>query len=89
MWWSRVLAIVSAGAVAAGLVAGTRVTAQDHGVTPADIERGGQMFLASCATCHGSDGDGVAGANLTTGTFRRATTDQELINIIQNGIPTQ
>jgi putative heme-binding domain-containing protein len=87
MWSSRIVAIVSAGAVAAGLVAGTRVTAQDHGVTPADIERGGQMFLASCATCHGLDGDGVAGANLTTGTFRRGTTDQELINIIRNGIP--
>ena len=87
MWSSRVFAIVSAGAVAAGLVAEPRVTAQDHGVTPAEIERGGQMYLASCATCHGPDGDGVAGANLTTGTFRRGTTDQELINIIRNGIP--
>ena len=88
MWSSRLLAIVSAAAVAAGLVGRTaRVAAQDHGVTPADIERGGQTFLASCATCHGLDGDGVAGANLTTGTFRRGTTDQELINIIRNGIP--
>ena len=87
MWSSRLFAIVSAGAVAAGLVAGTEIIAQDHGVTPADIERGGQMYLASCATCHGPDGDGVAAANLATGSFRRATTDQELINIIRNGIP--
>jgi putative heme-binding domain-containing protein len=87
MWSSRVLAIVSAGAIAVGFLAGPRLAAQDHGVTPAEIERGGQLYLAGCATCHGPDGDGLAGANLTTGTFRRATTDQELINIIRNGIP--
>jgi putative heme-binding domain-containing protein len=79
--------MAAAAAIAAGVIAGQGVIAQDHGVTPADIERGGQMYLSGCATCHGPDGDGVAGANLTTGTFRRATTDQELINIIRNGIP--
>src|SRR5687767_4134041 len=84
---SRILIVMSAAAIATGLAAGPAVTAQDHGVTPADMERGGQAYLASCATCHGLDGDGVAGANLTTGTFRRGTTDQELINVIRNGIP--
>jgi cytochrome c oxidase cbb3-type subunit III len=87
MWSTRVVLAVSAGAVAAVLAAGPRVIAQDHGVTPAEIERGGQTYLAGCATCHGPDGDGIAGANLATGTFRRGTTDQELINIIRNGIP--
>src|SRR5688572_28973977 len=84
---SRVLIVVSAVAVAAALSARPNVAAQDHGVTPAEIERGGQAYLTACSTCHGPDGDGVASANLTTGTFRRATTDQELINIIRNGIP--
>jgi len=87
MWSSRVFVIVSAAAVAAGLLAGPRVAAQDHGVTPAEIERGGQTYMAGCATCHGPDGDTLAGANLATGTFRRGTTDQELINMIRNGIP--
>jgi cytochrome c oxidase cbb3-type subunit III len=60
---------------------------QEHGVTPADIERGGQTFLSTCAVCHGPDGDTIAGVNLASGTFRHATTDQELVNIIRTGIP--
>jgi putative heme-binding domain-containing protein len=64
-----------------------RLIAQEHGVTPADIERGGQTFLANCASCHGPNGDGVTGVNLASGHFNHATTDQDLINIIQSGIP--
>src|ERR1043166_6945791 len=75
-----VLVIMIAGAAPAA--------AQDeHGVTPADIERGGQTFLSSCAVCHGPDGDAIAGTNLASGTFRHGTTDQELVNLIRNGIP--
>jgi cytochrome c oxidase cbb3-type subunit 3 len=82
--------MVSAAAVGVALWgAAARAGAQDqeHGVTPAEIERGGQTFLASCAVCHGPDGDTIAGVNLAGGTFRHGTTDQELINIIRNGIP--
>jgi putative heme-binding domain-containing protein len=63
--------------------------AQDpgHGATPADIERGGQTFMLSCASCHGPNGDTVAGVNLASGSFRRATSDQELVALIQKGIP--
>jgi putative heme-binding domain-containing protein len=78
------------GAIAAaGLLAAAATTAQDasHGVTPADIERGGQTFLLSCASCHGAHGDTVPGVNLAGGLFRRATTDQELASLIRNGIP--
>lgn len=85
---------IAIGMSAAALVAlltisgSVGVQAQDeHGVTPADIERGGQTFLASCAVCHGPDGDTIAGVNLASGTFRHATTDQELVNLIRNGIP--
>jgi mono/diheme cytochrome c family protein len=60
---------------------------EDHGLTPADIERGGQIFLSNCASCHGPDGDGVSGVNLASNKFRRASTERELIGIIQNGIP--
>lgn len=60
---------------------------EGHGVTPADIEMGGQLFLGNCASCHGPDGDGVSGVNLKSGRFRRATSDQQLIGIIRNGIP--
>ena len=82
------LAVVAVTMAALGSVP-TRVHArnQEHGVTPAEIERGGQVFLSSCAACHGPGGDTLPGANLATGTFRRATTDQELVNIIRSGIP--
>src|SRR5687767_11734207 len=59
----------------------------EHGVSPADLERGGQIFLSSCAVCHGPDGDLITGVDLGSGTFRRGSTDQELIAIIQRGLP--
>jgi putative heme-binding domain-containing protein len=61
--------------------------AQDHGVTPEIIQRGGQVYLTNCATCHGPDGDSVSGVNLASGRFRKARTDQDLIDIVRNGIP--
>lgn len=71
------------------LVLGIAPRAQDtgHGFTTADIERGGQLFLLSCASCHGQNGDTVPGVNVASGTFRRATTDQELAALIRRGIP--
>lgn len=62
--------------------------AQDnHGVTPADIQRGAQIFLTTCVRCHGENGDAVSGVNLFSNSFRRAQTDGELTNIIRKGIP--
>jgi putative heme-binding domain-containing protein len=61
--------------------------AQGHGYTPADIENGGQLYQANCTGCHGPDGDGVPSINLGSGTFRRGSTDDELVKIIIGGIP--
>jgi cytochrome c oxidase cbb3-type subunit 3 len=61
--------------------------AQDHGVTPEMIQRGGQLFQFSCANCHGPDGDSVSGVNLASGRFRKARTDQDLVDIVRKGIP--
>ncbi len=63
------------------------LSAQEHGYTTVDIERGSQLFLASCANCHGPDGDALPGVDLSTGRFRRAVSDDELVKIIQSGIP--
>jgi cytochrome c oxidase cbb3-type subunit 3 len=82
-FWATTAAI----SVVLGAVARIGAQTQEHGVTPAEIERGGQTFLASCAVCHGPDGDALTGVNLAAGTFRHGSTDQELINIIRNGIP--
>ena len=67
-------------------VAGAGAQDLGHGMTPADLERGGQIYMASCASCHGADGDLTATADIGTGTFRRAATDQELIALVRGGL---
>lgn len=51
-----------------------------------DIDRGAGIYAANCVVCH-ADGAGIPGVDLRTGQFRRATTDQDLVGIIHNGIP--
>jgi putative heme-binding domain-containing protein len=58
-----------------------------HTYTPGDIEEGGKLFRANCVLCHGPEGDLVPGVDLGHGKFRRASTEDGLIRIIQNGIP--
>jgi cytochrome c oxidase cbb3-type subunit III len=58
-----------------------------HEYPATDVDNGGRLFLATCAACHGPDGDAVANVNLGRGQFRRATTDEDLIRIIRTGIP--
>jgi putative heme-binding domain-containing protein len=81
-------AATAALAIAAALGIGGRSSAQEeHGVTPLDLERGGRIYLSNCASCHGPNGDGITGVNLFSGRFRKAATDEDLINIIKHGIP--
>ena len=79
---ARVCVFVVAAASAVGALA-----AQEHSYTPADIENGSRVFQSTCAGCHGQNGDGVAGIDLSRGQFRRGTSDTEIIKIIQTGIP--
>ena len=62
------------------------VSAQ-HGYTRAEVENGARLFQASCATCHGPKGDAVRGVALLSGQFQRATSDEQLVKIIIEGIP--
>jgi putative heme-binding domain-containing protein len=65
--------------------AGSALRAQHN--TASDIEDGGRVFQNTCANCHGPDGNEVAGIDLGRGQFRRPLSDQELGQIIRNGIP--
>lgn len=67
------------------LTAGTLLA--QHTYSPSDIEDGGRLYRSTCVTCHGPDGDLVAGVDLGHGKFRRANTDEGLIAIIRTGIP--
>lgn len=61
--------------------------AQEHSYAPADIQSGMGLYQANCLGCHGNNGDAVEGANLSTGRFRYASTDEDLIRLIRSGIP--
>jgi len=74
--------LLAAGALAAGPLA-----AQQRPLSPADVEDGQRLFVGSCANCHGPDGDAVPGVDLGHGQFRRASTDDELVDIIRRGVP--
>jgi putative heme-binding domain-containing protein len=65
--------------------AGASLRAQHN--TASDIEDGGRVFQNTCANCHGPDGNEVAGIDLGRGQFRRPLSDQDLSQIIRNGIP--
>ena len=55
--------------------------------TAGDVEDGRQLYLANCAICHGAEGDSVPGVDLAHGRYRRATSDEGLMEIIKSGIP--
>jgi cytochrome c oxidase cbb3-type subunit III len=55
--------------------------------SPADIAFGATVYAAQCSTCHLPTGDGVGGVELRSGKFRSATTDQQLANVLVNGLP--
>jgi len=55
--------------------------------TASDIEDGSRVFRQSCANCHGPDGNEIPGIDLGRGIFKTAKTDDDLIRIIQKGLP--
>ena len=72
---------------AAALLLCSGVQAQEHSYAPSDIENGRGLYQANCLGCHGNNGDSVEGANLASGRFRRASSDEDLMALIRNGIP--
>jgi len=66
------------------VAAGTLLAQRSY--TSGDVQEGQRLFLANCSACHGPEGDAVPGVDLGHGRFRRASSDRDLIRIIQNGI---
>jgi cytochrome c oxidase cbb3-type subunit 3 len=54
--------------------------------SPADLATGRQYFLGHCAQCHGPEGEGGRGVNLTTGHYRLGASDRELFMTIRKGV---
>ena len=53
----------------------------------ADVRHGKQSINAFCSRCHGRDGRGAKGPDLTDAEFIHAETDEDILDIISNGIP--
>jgi cytochrome c oxidase cbb3-type subunit III len=78
------------GAALALCSAAARIAlAQDHAgqYTQADVDRGARLYGSNCAFCHGAGGDALANADLRSGKFRRAQSDEDLRRLIASGIP--
>lgn len=54
--------------------------------SPADTEVGRRYFLGHCAYCHGPEGEGGRGANLTSGQYRQGSSDRDLYRVVRNGV---
>ncbi|HTW66871.1 MAG TPA: c-type cytochrome [Bryobacteraceae bacterium] len=75
--WSRRLLVLA-------LTAGAAFA--QPGYSPADVAAGKQLYGVNCSNCHGPNGDFVSGVDLGHGHFRRASTDNDLVAIMQQGI---
>jgi putative heme-binding domain-containing protein len=51
------------------------------------IEQGRHNLNAACSRCHGRDGRGGKGPDLTRGVYTRVETDRDIIDVITNGVP--
>ena len=58
-----------------------------HEYPAADVENGGRQYTNNCVYCHGPEGDQIAGISLFQGKFRRAVSDDDIVQIIRNGVP--
>jgi putative heme-binding domain-containing protein len=52
-----------------------------------DVRAGGDLFVTECAGCHGRDGTGLRGPDLTHGMFRHGADAAALFRTIGGGIP--
>lgn len=52
-----------------------------------DLEAGKQIFTKNCVPCHGADGGGTVGPNLTDGYYLHGNTAEDYFKVIGNGVP--
>ncbi len=55
--------------------------------TKAEIQTGRHSLNAYCGRCHGRDGRGGRGPDLTDGIYKHIKKDKDILDIVANGIP--
>src|SRR5213594_4016083 len=73
--------------VLAGFLAINTLSAQQQTALPSEVDEGRQLFLDNCAGCHGPDGDSVPGVDLGHGKFKKASSYDNVIESLRDGVP--
>ena len=55
--------------------------------SPDDVAAGGRIYRSHCAVCHGLQGKGDRGTDLTNGMFRHGANDDDIYKTVSEGIP--
>jgi putative heme-binding domain-containing protein len=72
--------------LAGWLVAGAPASLMAQTYAEADVQYGARLYGEQCTVCHGGTGEGVAGVDLRANRFKKASTDNDLRNVISNGV---
>lgn len=59
------------------------------GSAVADVKKGEAVYKTYCASCHGPEGAGLVGPNLTDKEVLHGTSKEEIIKVITNGVPAK
>jgi putative heme-binding domain-containing protein len=81
------VALCAAALAATSLVGSARAQTHAGQYEQADIEYGARLYAGPCTVCHGERGDQMPGINFSAGTFKNASIDRELLEVIRDGIP--
>jgi cytochrome c oxidase cbb3-type subunit 3 len=73
--------------VAAATQAEETTVTRNPRTSDADVAAGAKTFRSHCASCHGLNGEGGRGPNLTNEVFFHGSSDADLLNNISDGIP--
>ena len=78
--------VLAAAGFAAAMAMNSATPLAQHSYTPQQIQAGKTLYDANCGRCHNDDGAGVTGIELFR-QIRRASSDDDIAKLIQNGIP--